>query len=194
MPPRNLERERWLIENEGKHLCECGCGQYVQPTITRYYQNRGLRFCPHHQSRGRFHGNYKRGWIKAKGYIWILTQDHPRRTKRNYVKRCWLVIEKALGRYLQPGELVHHKNGNSLDDSLTNLEVSNPVTHGRLHCGGARNPAWRHDIDFDRDIRPRLERGMSRREICSILKCSFELLKKRQRLARLASDQPTIEK
>jgi hypothetical protein len=162
---------QWIVKNQNKRRCQCGCGNFVQPNLHRWYQDRSLRFLPHHQSRGKHHGHYKGGKVLAKGYVWILRPDHPRRTKRNYVKRCWLVVEKSLGRFLRQGELVHHKNGVRTDDRRRNLEVSNPVSHGKIHCAGERNPAWRHDISCAA-VQKLRERGLLVEQIARELDCA----------------------
>jgi hypothetical protein len=174
----NLKREAWLRDNRDKHRCECGCGQFVQPNIYRWYQDRSLRFLLHHQSRGVHHGHYKGGKVVAKGYVWILSPKHPRRTRRNYVKRCWLVMEAHLGRALLPGELIHHKNGVKTDDCLENLEVSERVQHGRMHNTGAENAAWRHDVTCVA-IAALISQGWSRRRIAEYFKCGPSVIRRR---------------
>ena len=51
-----------------------------------------------------------------------------------YIHR--LVLEKALGRSLNKGEVVHHINGDKLDNRLVNLKVMSRGDHIRLHAKG----------------------------------------------------------
>ncbi|HHS84302.1 MAG TPA: hypothetical protein ENK38_05155 [Gammaproteobacteria bacterium] len=44
-----------------------------------------------------------------------------------------LVIEKSLGRKLLSTEIIHHIDGDKLNNSLCNLEVTNRVDHQRHH-------------------------------------------------------------
>lgn len=58
-----------------------------------------------------------------------------------YVYRYRLVMEKALGRFLQPGEIVHHINGDPTDDRLENLQIlsrSQHAKHHKIHEGGVK--------------------------------------------------------
>lgn len=79
---------------------------------------------------------WKGGRVKRKdGYVFIYKPDHPQTIKENkYVLEHRLVMEKHLGRYLTPEEVVHHKNGNPSDNRIENLELfPNNSKHFLLH-------------------------------------------------------------
>lgn len=45
-----------------------------------------------------------------------------------------VVMERVLGRPLEKGEIVHHKDGNKKNNNPDNLEVMTQSEHARLHC------------------------------------------------------------
>ena len=47
------------------------------------------------------------------------------------------VMQQHLKRRLKKGEIVHHKNGNKLDNNITNLELINWLEHIKIHYGPA---------------------------------------------------------
>ena len=78
---------------------------------------------------------WKGGEYKSNnGYFYILTPNHPRANCRRYVKRANLVMEKIIGRFLKPKEIVHHKNRIKVDDRPENLQLfANDIKHHKFH-------------------------------------------------------------
>lgn len=85
---------------------------------------------------GKNHYSWKGGRnVIKKGYIEIYFPDHPFARGGKYVREHRLVMEKHLGRYLQPYEIVHHKNGIKDDNRIENLAIVNNKTHnGEIQC------------------------------------------------------------
>jgi len=66
-------------------------------------------------------------------YRLIHRPDHPFARKTGYVAEHRLVAEAALGRFLRRNELVHHKNGNTLDNRPDNLLITTRAGHASIH-------------------------------------------------------------
>jgi hypothetical protein len=62
--------------------------------------------------------------LDADGYVLVKVPGHPFADKRGYVREHRLAMEKVLGRYLRPEEIVHHQEkGNKAKNDPGNLRV-----------------------------------------------------------------------
>lgn len=132
----------------GRRQYEKTCPECSGALSTPFKQQRycSLSCARARQKAQRVWPNWKGGRTKhSSGYIQVHAPDHPRaRGKRTpYVLEHILVMETVLGRYLEPDERVHHKNGRRDDNEPENLELwrrtqPSGVRATDYHCPGCQ--------------------------------------------------------
>ncbi len=72
--------------------------------------------------------------VVSKGdYNYAVVPEHPRAARYGYVLEHRVIMENFLGRLLERHEVVHHKDENKKNNSISNLEVMHSSDHSRLH-------------------------------------------------------------
>jgi hypothetical protein len=92
--------------------------------------HKGYKQTPEHKAKL---AQARTGWRKSKAKGWIhqgrrVVQDGPREVLEHRY-----IMEKYLGRQLTCQEVVHHINGNPLDNRLENLQLMTKGQHSSLH-------------------------------------------------------------
>lgn len=77
--------------------------------------------------------NWKGGRRTKEGYILMFKPEHPRADGYGCVREHRLIMEKKLGRYLTKKEIVHHVDGNTLNNNIENLAVMTQGEHIKEH-------------------------------------------------------------
>lgn len=126
-------------------LCRCECGN-LKTAAGKHLRNGYVKSCGclhidramEHVRKNEKPVGHER--INNKGYVVVKTEEGFRR-KHIYV------MEQKLGRKLRIGEVVHHVDGNKLNNTIENLSVMLSSDHTILHHTGAKRSAeTRHKI------------------------------------------------
>ncbi len=119
--------------------CQCGCGE-ITPIASRNEYRRGhikgqhVKIIAGHNFRGKLNVNFKDYRRILNGYVVIKMPEHPRANKNGFVREHIIIAEKALGKYLPKGAVVHHINQIKTDNRNENLLIcENDSYHQSLH-------------------------------------------------------------
>jgi hypothetical protein len=133
--------------------CEI-CGNKLKTQPSRISIGRG-RFCSQ-QCTGKYRSTlrgeknpcWRGGRVKYGEYWFLYKPDHPHCRNNKYVQEHRLVMEKKIGRYLKPDELVHHINHIKTDNRIENLEIIDKSNHHKHHSKGENNPMYGITRDY----------------------------------------------
>lgn len=80
------------------------------------------------------HNSWKGGITYTNGYKYIYKPEHPNCNHVGYVMEHRIVMENKIGRIIdKQKEVVHHINGNKLDNRIENLVLLNRREHFFIH-------------------------------------------------------------
>nr|DAG38919.1 MAG TPA: terminase ATPase subunit [Caudoviricetes sp.] len=106
------------------------------------------------------------------GYVVVYAPDHPR-AQHGYIWEHVLVVEKELGRYLGPDEVVHHIDRQKNNNDPANLLVLTKSQHCALHYQEKRHMMYRKpklmQVETEKQALELYEKGLSDGEIAKAI-------------------------
>lgn len=101
--------------------CQCGCGIFVKNKWHKGHNRKGISPT-----------NKTGAFVVWRNRPYIYLPAHPVTNSSGYVAEHRLIMEKRIGRFLKKGEVVHHINGNTMDNRIENLKLMNKKEHDKL--------------------------------------------------------------
>jgi len=115
--------------NKRRFLWKCDCGKEHEAYLYNVRHNQthscGCKLTNYLKvgQKGSNNPAWKGGRRVDEGYVFIYMPDHPNAKSNGYVREHTLIMSNYLGRPLEKGENIHHKNGVKDDNRLQNLEL-----------------------------------------------------------------------
>lgn len=123
--------------------CKCGCGKPTKRIWYIGHANKGKKHTEEHKKKCsqplEKNGRWKGGkMIDRNGYVLIKNRQHPYANNCGYVREHRIIMEQHIGRYLQPNEVIHHKNHVKDDNRIENLMLLNNASEHNKECRTGR--------------------------------------------------------
>ena len=114
------------------------------PETNKVLEANGIksRFKKGHETHNKVGCTYSIARKGGKAYKLLFNPTHPSATLRGYVREHRLVMEESLGRFLNENEIVHHIDGDTLNNSVENLKVMNGKEHRIHHLKDSVHRRW----------------------------------------------------
>lgn len=134
---RELTAQGWRMGELAKRY---GCSKDL---VWKRMKESGIPRHPQHSQPGDKNPSWKGGkYLDGDGYILVYAPDHPHATKAGRVREHRLVMERVLGRYLEPDEVVDHIDGNKQNNNPSNLRVFRRNNEHLKETLRGRIPKW----------------------------------------------------
>lgn len=119
-------RKCFRLSRRKKIIRKCSVCEKEFEIVQSIIKNGGGKFCSlkckNKFQLGKNNGNWKGGKVKSIDNRWLIYKpEHPFANSGSYIFQSRLITEKCLERYLTRKEVIHHINGNTLDDNPENL-------------------------------------------------------------------------
>ena len=148
MPPRHLDlvELRRLIEVEQLQQWMAAERLGVSTScVERNCKRLGLTTAKTGPRRGALHPDWQGGVTIRKGYRWIFAPWHPNAMATGYVAEHRMAMARKMKRPLLPDEVVHHIDGDRLNNQLENLMIFRTNRDHLQHELTGRIPKWTED-------------------------------------------------
>lgn len=140
----DLEKVRAMYEDQKLSSAQIATTFGVSPScVLKHLRSMNVEVRRRGPRPGSLHPGWKGGvTIDKGGYVLRHCPDHPYANLCGYVREHRLVIEKLLGRYLLPQEVVHHIDDDPSNNSPSNLRLYRSNADHLADTRKGRRPNW----------------------------------------------------